>query len=515
MEAVDLVGGRYRLREVIGAGLWLADDQLLGRPVAIKEVGTPPGATDSLDMQLATMREARATARLDHPGVVHIFDVIWRPGTSWIVMEHVPSTSLHEAAPLSHREAARVGLGVLSALRAAHAAGVLHRDVNPHNVLLAEDGRVLLSNFGLSGAPLYPAPESARGALPAPAADLWSLGATLYAAVEGRSPFAGPPVRRGALTVVIGALLVADPAGRVTADRLEPMLRRASERVMGIFPVHPLSALPPASPQFTPAQFASPPPPSPLASPPSSPPSPPPSSRPSSPPSPPLSSRPSSPPSLRPRKRIARSTRVTMIVAGVLLVGTAGSALALDSTSSSPPSSARPSAGLASPACADPNAAGSVLISDQTEQRYALPSGWIWHRDPSGFQVALPQGWIRRTDGEAACFRDPRGGRSFQVLTNGPIVDDAVGHWAQAEQDALADGDLPGYQRIGMAALDLRNGGADWEYTWQPGPGARRHERRLLLSMGPSRAYVLDWSSNDPDWATSEPILSLIIASIS
>ena len=100
MEELDLVGGRYRLVKVIGAGgmgrVWLADDELLGRSVAIKEINTPAEATASLGMQLATMREARATARLDHPGVMHVYDVIWRPGTSWIVMEYVPSRSLHE-----------------------------------------------------------------------------------------------------------------------------------------------------------------------------------------------------------------------------------------------------------------------------------------------------------------------------------------------------------------------------------------------------------------------------------
>lgn len=488
VEDMDLVGGRYRLLEVIGEGgmgrVWLAEDELLGRRVAIKEIDTPADATVSLDMQFATMREARAAARLDHPGVVHVFDVIWRPGTSWIVMEYVPSRSLHEAGPLSHREAARIGLGVLAALRAAHAAGVLHRDVKPNNVLLADDGRVVLSDFGLAsvegagpepslGTPFYLAPERVNGEPGGPAADLWSLGATLYAAVEGRSPFAretvfrslsavlneppDPPASRGALTPVIDALLVKDPALRLTADQLEPMLRRAADRVLGIFPVHPM-----------PAGAA--------------------------------------------KERIARSTRNTLVAAGVLLLGTTGTALALDHRSSSP--SGRSVAAASATACADRGAAGSVLTATQTDQRYALPSGWIWHADPSGFQLALPGGWTRRADGEVACFTDPGGNRSFQVLANGPVVADPVGHWVQAEQSALADGALPGYQRIGMAPLDLKNGGADWEYTWQPEPGVRRHERRLLLSMGPSRAYVMDWTSGDPDWATSEPILQLIVASL-
>jgi eukaryotic-like serine/threonine-protein kinase len=264
--STGLVSGRYRLLNVIGAGgmgrVWLAEDELLDRRVAIKEINVPvdAGNTQMLDVQLRTVREARAAAKLVHPAVVTVFDVVWRPGQAWIVMEYVPSRSLHDAikqdGPLSHPEAARIGLQVLGGLRAAHVMGVLHRDVKPHNVLLAHDGRVVLTDFGLAtfegaektsdllmGSPHYVAPERLSAeAEQGEAADLWSLGATLYTAVEGRPPFArattqaslgallheppDEPEHPGLLTPVIMALLAKDPAVRPAPARVEEALHR-------------------------------------------------------------------------------------------------------------------------------------------------------------------------------------------------------------------------------------------------------------------------------------------------
>ncbi|WP_233258166.1 serine/threonine-protein kinase, partial [Micromonospora sp. S4605] len=235
--------------------VWLARDEMLHRDVAVKEIRPPAWLTESErdGVRLRTLREARTAARLNHPNVVRIYDVVHDGDSPWIVMEYVRSRSVHQLlatdGPLSARRTARIGLAVLAALRAAHAAGVLHRDVKPHNVLVADDGRVVLTDFGLAtfaggdgamtgpgmvlGSPQFVAPERARDGISDPRTDLWSLGATLYAAVEGRAPYARPsamatlsalateppdPMRRaGVLRPVLTGLLQRDPWRRLTA----------------------------------------------------------------------------------------------------------------------------------------------------------------------------------------------------------------------------------------------------------------------------------------------------------
>ncbi|GIM93675.1 serine/threonine protein kinase [Paractinoplanes toevensis] len=262
-----LAAGRYRLTRVLGEGgmgrVWEAHDALLGRDVAIKEM-LPPRGIDHEQYELLrirVLREARAIARIDHPNVVRVIDVLHEHGEPWIVMDLIPSRSLFAAiqrdGPMAPERVAEIGLAVLAALRAAHAAGLLHRDVKPANVLLGFDGRVVLTDFGLAlvsgdssmtstgvvlGSPSYMAPEHALDLPVGPAADLWSLGATLYAAVEGRPPYSksspvatlaalagdeppSPPVRAGALRPVLDALLEKDPARRADAETTDRMLR--------------------------------------------------------------------------------------------------------------------------------------------------------------------------------------------------------------------------------------------------------------------------------------------------
>ena len=261
----QLLGGRYRLLALLGQGgmgvVWHAHDDLLSRDVAVKEVLWPPQLSASEQQVLfrRTVREARAAARLNHPAAVTVFDVLEEAGRPWIVMEFVRSRSLaqtvDEDGPLPPSEAARIGLQVLGALAAAHAVGILHRDVKPSNVLLAQDGRVVLTDFGIAalhgdatltasgalmGSPAYIAPERARGGQAEPASDLWSLGVTLYAAVEGRTPHErggamptlvavtteepDPPQRAGPLAPVLEGLLRRDPASRLNADDTAPLL---------------------------------------------------------------------------------------------------------------------------------------------------------------------------------------------------------------------------------------------------------------------------------------------------
>jgi eukaryotic-like serine/threonine-protein kinase len=267
-----IVAGRYRLIEHLGSGgmgtVWLAQDELLRRRVAVKEVFPPPGLSDSERQVLRerTLREARTAARLSHPNVVTIYDVAEDDGRPWIVMELIEARSLRELVdengPLDPRAAARVGLQLLAALRSAHAIGVMHRDVKPGNVLMHADGRAVLADFGIAraedspatttsgvlvGSPSYIAPERAQGERGGPASDLWSLGATLYAAVEGRPPYdrAGalptlmavvsedpdPPRRAGMMWPVISGLLEADPARRLSSAAAEQMLRQVAESV--------------------------------------------------------------------------------------------------------------------------------------------------------------------------------------------------------------------------------------------------------------------------------------------
>ncbi|WP_367134970.1 serine/threonine-protein kinase [Saccharothrix sp. HUAS TT1] len=264
-ESGGTVGGRYSLVERVGSGamgvVWRARDGLLDREVAVKQLRWPDLTADEVDVARArAMREARNAARLQHPDAISVFDVVVEDDRPWLVMEYLPSRSLAgllaEEGGLEPAEAARIGRRVATALAAAHAAGIVHRDVKPSNVLIGHDGAVKLTDFGISraagdgtltdsgmitGTPAYLAPEVARGEQPGRASDVFSLGATLYAAVEGRSPHgvsdnnfgllyraaAGriePPTRSGALTGVLTRLLAADPAERPTAAEAAQLL---------------------------------------------------------------------------------------------------------------------------------------------------------------------------------------------------------------------------------------------------------------------------------------------------
>ncbi len=260
------VAGRYRLLSRIGGGgmgaVWLATDERLGRDVAVKQVVLPVGVSpEAADEQRARiMREGRIAARISHPHAIAVYDVADDGGSPWLVMEHLPSRSLADVLSadgvLPVQQVAQIGAQLADALVATHAAGIVHRDVKPGNVLVGQgariEGLVKITDFGIShaqgdvrltqtgmltGTPAFLAPEVARGQDPGPAGDVWSLGATLYTCLEGDPPFGSsgnslemlhraargdirPPVRSGALTGQLQAMLSVDPADRPSMARV-------------------------------------------------------------------------------------------------------------------------------------------------------------------------------------------------------------------------------------------------------------------------------------------------------
>ncbi|MCM4083597.1 protein kinase domain-containing protein [Paractinoplanes hotanensis] len=283
-----LVADRYRLLDLLGEGgmgrVWEARDELLGRAVAVKEISPEGLSTTELgDLRERAIREARAIAQIDHPHVVRIFDVVEHDGTLWIVMELVRAISLYDEVsrngPLDPRRAAQLGLDLVGALQAAHRAGVLHRDVKPANVLLGRDERVVLTDFGLAtsasdsamtragvmlGSPSYLAPERAHDEPATAAADLWSLGATLFTAVEGHPPYErsspmatlaalmvdppAAPTRAGILEPVLEALLERDPSARATAEEAAELLRYVLSAPLPHHPVTTAAVVVPETP---------------------------------------------------------------------------------------------------------------------------------------------------------------------------------------------------------------------------------------------------------------------------
>jgi outer membrane protein assembly factor BamB len=270
-----LVGGRYRLLERIGSGgmgvVWSGRDEVLRRAVAVKELRHGWGSSDRTvaEGRERSLREARAAAALDHPNIVGVYDIVEHGGRPWIVMELVPGRSLKDVVaqdgPLSVERAVEMGLQLLSALQAAHSAGITHRDVKPANVLISDAGEVRLTDFGIAvlpdaetltetgvllGTPGYLAPEQAKGLPPGPAADVFGFAATMYYAIEGVGPFhrdgylpmlvayarheIRAPQRAGALAPALMRLLSADPEKRPTADQGRELLLGGVVRRPGV-----------------------------------------------------------------------------------------------------------------------------------------------------------------------------------------------------------------------------------------------------------------------------------------
>ncbi|MFD0889803.1 serine/threonine-protein kinase, partial [Streptosporangium algeriense] len=275
-----MLADRYELITPLGRGtmgtVWRAHDRSLGREVAIKEIRQEPGLSEAQRAELRErmIREGRTAARISHPSVATVHDAIVEDGSPWIIMELVQARSLEqvieEEGPLPPRLVAEIGVDLIGALRAAHDQGILHRDVKPGNVLVTESGRVVLTDFGIAkaegdssltktgmviGSPGYTAPERARGEHTGPESDLWSLGATLYFAVEGRPAYerssvaetlaalmtdkADPPTQAGPLRPVLEHLLERDYTARPSHLQAIAMLRTVADTPTGSIPVVP------------------------------------------------------------------------------------------------------------------------------------------------------------------------------------------------------------------------------------------------------------------------------------
>ncbi|MGH3463167.1 MAG: serine/threonine-protein kinase [Kribbellaceae bacterium] len=539
-KGVRLLAGRYRLLQPLGQGgmgvVWRSRDELLGRDVAVKEVLIPPELShgERETLRERTLREARSAARLSHPNVVTIFDVVEEAGRPWIVMEFVASRSLAEVlredGPLPPRQVAEVGRQVLAALRVAHAAGVLHRDVKPSNVLLGRDGRVVLTDFGIAtlegdpslttsgmllGSPAFIAPERVQARGTGPESDLWSLGATLYTAVEGRPPYdrgaplptlaavvtetADPPRLAGPAWPVIERLLRKDPAERIGAEEADRLLRNlasASDQAEQVPHARQRPAAPPPTVAAHDGEGGD-------------------GERTSL-----LPIYPAGPVrAVREPGRRLTLRPVAIAVALLAAVGFGWGTLrwsengdhgdgqpAADTTRSGQPSASRPTRSTApsNPPSATqsrpPSQPPSPPSTGPTVGSATLPAGFERYRDRTGFSLAVPAGWnITRQSGRVY-FREPEGSRLLIIDQTDDPKPDPVADWEQQEQ-ARRDG-YPDYRRIHIGPVDYFQSAADWEFTY-----AGRRGRVHVLIRGtvtsPRQAYGIYWSTADGRWQDS------------
>jgi tRNA A-37 threonylcarbamoyl transferase component Bud32 len=529
-----LIADRYRLLEPVGSGgmgrVWLARDEMLDRDVAVKEFVPPDWMNDDEKTRLRdrTLREARSAGRLNHPHVVRVYDVVHAEGLPWIVMEYVPSRSLHqvinEDGPYSPVAAARIGLAVLDALSAAHRAGVLHRDVKPHNVLIGLDGRVVLTDFGLAtfvddgsvtgpglvvGSPQYVSPERARDGASTVESDMWSLGATLYAAVEGRSPYAretamatlmalateppDPPERAGLLGPVLLGLLRHDPAARLTASEVERRLRMVVAAAPGGGGVpsprraRVVASAAPVSVRVLPAQRVA---------------------------EAPVSPAPSSPP-FRSRPLVLL---VAVGLAGVVLIGAGGFLLSrADDLPVARPSSAPAfvTVGVSPATCSalTPSAAARLPRKGAATgvNGWRLLPGWSYFTDGSGFHIPVPDGWIYARSGAMYCFRDTQGDRVLSLDTARNPAGDPVRACRTEASRLVAVGALPGYHEIAIEKRPLLNKAADWEYQYRDPSGVALHaQTRWFTNNG--HGYALSWATREIDWSADLSKINMVLS---
>ncbi|MFC5752568.1 protein kinase domain-containing protein [Actinomadura rugatobispora] len=520
--APQVIAARYELVELLGRGgmgaVWRARDRTLDREVAIKEVSLPRGLDEAAvgRVYARTFREARSAARLDHPGIVTVHDVIEEDGRPWIVMRLVRAPALDRVlgrdGPLPPGRVAAIGLDLLDALRAAHAAGVVHRDVKPGNVLLPH-GRAVLTDFGIAtmagdetltqagaivGSPAYLAPEQARYQKATPASDLWSLGGTLYAAVEGRPPFRRPDMwgvmaavlsdepdalrLAGPLTPVLNGLLRKDPEQRIGHDETERLLREVVQGAPAPNPMASPSGPPPAPPANVPRNMTLPPMPAPPTV------------------ETPLPGTPGTP-----RAPARRGPRWALIVpGGVLAAALLAAAVVLvvfiGTAQDDPGVSPSPSGRSGSPGA--------------TAQSTAVPRGYREYRG-ARFVAAVPSGWKEDRDGSGPDItftdpgRDARRGIAVQKVAN--TTGNEGAYLAQAERGLRQEYDE--YDRVSFDPSLPYLGGqaAQIEFTFTR-DGVKGRCRVRLISFDAS-LYMITMVGRADTWQAGMPHFDTFLSS--
>ena len=515
------IADRYKLIRPLGRGgmgvVWLAEDNLLKRRVAVKEIEFPPELEpeDTASVKARALREARSAASLNHPRVVTIFDVLHEEDGAFIVMEYVDATTLSglvkRGGPLPVDRVARIGVEVLEALEVAHARGIVHRDVKPGNIMIAEDG-AKLADFGIAsvkddpkitstgmvlGSPQFMAPEQARGTGSDPRTDLWSLGATLYFAVEGELPFdRGQPIATlsavinetpnsmrsaGSLAPIISALLSKEPDARPSGDELRAMLDDAggpaSQPIVGGLSdrnLHPPVPREVATPAPTPRAEPAP---------------------------------------AHDRRGGWRSVLVVALIAG-LLAFVAGVAIVTwlnnDDASDATPTEDGPrrteERDTSGPGGGNGNEeedGGSGNATGQT----GVPSGWTRYVDEeSGFEIAIPSGWAviqDPTDSTSTDFSDETTGTYLRVDWTESPGDDPVEAWeTQARSFASSHSN---YEEVQISPATFKGyDAAIWEFTYSEG-GADLHALDLGF-VTENMGFALFFQTHSANWDASQKL---------
>jgi len=530
--AGDRVAGRYRLDSLLGSGgmgrVWRGRDEVLGREVAIKELHLPPGVSpdETALMARRMAREAQAAARLVHPNIVTVYDVATHEDRPWIVMRLVAGRSLdrliREDGPLPADRAAGIAVQILAALRVAHGAGVVHRDIKPGNVIVQPGDEVVLTDFGIAtiegesaitssgtlvGSPTYLAPERALGRAAGPESDLWSTGVTLYEMVEGHPPYRresplatlaavinDPPAphhQSGLLAAVLDGLLRKEPETRMplglattllgrVAGGMEPAAVPAPDEsptadlnvrntAIDVRPVGPL----PTEPTTTE----------------------------------PTTAEPATAPAdgRRRRRRLLVVAAVAVVLVLAVSAALIGRMLIEDrdrgglgqAGPSAPPPSGPESA---QPTSGGPQPTGSPGTKPPQTPTRGIPDGFRLHRDPTGFSLAIPEGWsVWRRDHYV--YVTESGGRRFLLIdqTDQP-KSDAVADWTR--QEAARRDSLRDYERIRIERVDYFLEAADWEFRHTKGK-TRLHVVNRGFVTSEDQAYSLYWSTPDSEWDDS------------